>query len=229
MKPHRVRPRHPQLEDEGRTAHATNRAERPVALVDPNEEPSPIASSGEGSANDTMEATAAYSLIDAEGNVLEVDNLEKLRGAFEQLFADRCLSADQIVGLWESNDLARQQLTDAFGTGILEDTHRRQTTAAQHRKPAAHLVETKQKSPRPKRLKIASSSPTPEADLSLKINATWSDEKLLHCYQARLLALKLGRANALTFVDFRLSNGAIEDRLRATLPQLMGPIDEIYA
>jgi hypothetical protein len=97
-----------------------------------------------------------------------------------------------------------------------------------------HLTEPKRannprrKRLRSKQLKIVSSASTTEADLSLKIDPTWTEEKLLHHYQARLLTLRLGRATSKTFVDFRLANQAVEDRLRARLPQLMGAIDEVY-
>jgi hypothetical protein len=71
--------------------------------------------------------------------------------------------------------------------------------------------------------------PTSEANPSLKIRAAWSDEELLHHYQKRLLALRIGHAKAQSFIDFRLANRAIEDRLRVRLPSLMGAIDEVYA
>jgi hypothetical protein len=213
-------------------------AKVPETLAEPTEVSAPILRTGDGIPDVATEPASQHSLIDAEGNFIEVGDVQALRDTFERLFTDPCLSPGQIIGLWESNELARQHLAEAFGAASLEEARGRQLDAAEQRdqQPSMHLAAPKRannpsrKRLRSKQLKIVSSaSTTPEVDLSLKIDTAWSDEKLLHHYQTRLLTLRLGSAKAQTFVDFRLANHMVEDRLRARLPHLMGAIDEVYA
>ena len=203
----------------------------PEGLHEPDGAAASIPPSGGGSSDLGIEGTSSFSLIDAEGNFIEASELDDLRDAFERLFADPCLTADQIVGLWESNAVARRQLTDAFGADVLDDARHRQASAVGHRNPhaAACLPVSRRKPSRSKKLRLVSPASASETDLSLKIDTAWSDEKLLHHYQSRLLALRLNRAKTEAFVDFRLANKTVENRLRTRLPQLMGAIDEVYA
>jgi hypothetical protein len=225
---------YPPTETKNHTSDVVISADSVEQATEPGE--APASASAVGTAQIAVEGTSPYSLIDAEGSFIEVGDLEELRAALERLFVDPCLSADQITGLWESNELARQQLTEAFGAASLEEARCRHLDAVKQRskQSSIHLTEPKRannprrKRLRSKQLKIVSSASTTEADLSLKIDPTWTEEKLLHHYQARLLTLRLGRATSKTFVDFRLANQAVEDRLRARLPQLMGAIDEVY-
>jgi hypothetical protein len=179
------------------------------------------------------EAASPYVLVDADGNFIELTNPEALRVAFDDLFADRSLSPDQIIGLWESNDIALHQLIEAFGEAAVEISVARFSAAAD-------------KSNRPRSLQPASQlsrstigahpflapiHPNGVGDFGapeLKISPTWSDEKVLHHYQSHLLKMRLRRAPAAAFVNFRLANQPIEDRLRTRLPNLMGAIDEVY-
>lgn len=72
--------------------------------------------------------SAAYALIDAEGGIIDIDGLEALRTAFHRLFADPHLTAAQVLGLWESNDVARAEIERAFGAvALAEPDHRRQS------------------------------------------------------------------------------------------------------
>ncbi len=65
-------------------------------------------------------ASSPYTLVGADGAFIEVADLEALLVAFDDLFSDRSLGANQILGLWESNEIARQQLTEAFGESALD-------------------------------------------------------------------------------------------------------------
>jgi hypothetical protein len=176
---------------------------------------------------------SSYTLVDADGNFIELTSLEALRVAFDDLFSDRSLSEAQVLGLWESNELARQQLITAFGEQALE-------IAAAHCSAAADRCRRSRPTKQSSRNTIVSglfltqtdpkdASGSSAALLELKINPAWSDEKVLHHYQAHLLKMRLRRAQAAAFVDFRLANQFIEDGLRARLPHLMSAIDEVYA
>jgi len=56
-----------------------------------------------------------FTLIDADGVVIDIANSEALRCRFERLLLDRCLSADQVRGLWEWNKAARVTIETQFG------------------------------------------------------------------------------------------------------------------
>jgi hypothetical protein len=77
-------------------------AKVPETLAEPSEVSAPILRPGDGIPDVATEPASQHSLIDAEGNFIEVGDLEALREAFERLFNDPCLSAGQIIGLWES-------------------------------------------------------------------------------------------------------------------------------
>jgi hypothetical protein len=182
-----------------------------------------------GFAMDDAEAPS-YALVDADGNFIELTSLKALRVAFADLFSDRSLSPDQILGLWESNEIARQQLVETFGEAAVETSVARWSAAdAQSKRPrlsqpAGAIVSHRFLTPTHRIAVVGSSA----GSLELKINPAWSDEKVLHHYQAHLLKMRLQRADAAAFVDFRLSNQPIEERLRTRLPHLMNAIDEAY-
>jgi hypothetical protein len=70
----------------------------------------------------------------------------------------------------------------------------------------------------------------PEPQLVVQIDPEWTDRELLRAYQGQLETLRLGRrAKAATIARFRETNREAEARLRATLPDLIGPIDAFYA
>jgi hypothetical protein len=138
---------HPPTDLENHATDPVIPAGVPKVRATPREAPAPIPSSSNGSPDNATEKASSYSLIEAEGNVIEVYNLEELREAFERLFTDPYLSADQITGRWESNELARQQLTEAFGPAVLEEARHRHLGAMDHREvqPSRRLTTRKRK------------------------------------------------------------------------------------
>ena len=63
----------------------------------------------------------------------------------------------------------------------------------------------------------------------LAIDPSGSDEETLELYRARLQKMRRGSAKACDIAQFREVNRSIENRLREAVPQLMGPIDAVYA
>jgi hypothetical protein len=174
----------------------------------------------------------SFALIDAEGAFVEVTNIVALRDAFACLFADPYLSADQVLGLWESNETARAELEQAFGATALSEADSRRTAAERHGVSQASVrpkAAPRAGRSRSKRAKIAKRGSDIEAIRPLKIDPARSDETALRRYRTHLSALKRRRAMAATFVDFRRANHEIEERLRKSLPHLMTDIDAIFA
>jgi hypothetical protein len=72
--------------------------------------------------------------------------------------------------------------------------------------------------------------PAPEPQLVLQVDPQCSDRELLRAYQGMLERLRDGgRGKAATIAQFRQANRDAEARLRATLPELIKPIDAVYA
>jgi hypothetical protein len=196
----------------------------------PGEEPSKAPESASSLGHGDV---SSYTLVDADGNFIELTSLEALRVAFGDLFSDRSLSEAQALGLWESNEIARRQLMETFGEAAVEISVARlsavtdESNRPRSPQPASQLSNS---------TIVAHPSATPThpnevggfGTSELKINPAWSDEKVLHHYQAHLLKLRLQRADAAEFVDFRLSNQPTEDRLRTRLPHMMSDIDDVY-
>ncbi len=184
----------------------------------------------------TTPVTAAdetsFALIDAEGAFIEVTDIVALRDAFARLFADPYLSADQVLGLWESNETARDKLEQVFGAAALSEADSRRAAAERH--GASQASDRPKAAPRAghsrsKRAKTVDRGSDIEAIQPLMIDPARSDETALRHYRAHLIALKRRRAMAATFVDFRRANHEIEERLRERLPHLMTDIDAIFA
>jgi hypothetical protein len=60
-----------------------------------------------------------YTLVDADGAFIEVAGSEALRDRFAEICCDKHLSPDQVAGVWESNEPARQAIERLFGPGAL--------------------------------------------------------------------------------------------------------------
>jgi hypothetical protein len=176
-------------------------------------------------------AEADYALVDAEGRFIETESLSSLRDAFDRLFADPHISADQVLGLWESNEAARYELARAFGESALVEADHRRENAERQREQRLWARPRQTRSRFAARPRHANAAPTDEASKPNPppLDPTCSDDKLLQRYRSRLIALKRRRANAATFIAFREVNGEIEERLRQRLPAFAAEIDAIYA
>ena len=210
---------------------------RPNATIIEDVAVSPAASVAVDAEPDTVSGLAgpAYAVIDMDGKVVEADSLSALRLVFNRLFTETALSPDQVLGLWESNELARHELEQTFGSDVLFDAERRwQAADRANQHPAqSNTTGTAQAQSNDLRRRSRSSGvqrkgSAQRTDLSLHIDPTWSDEILFHHYRKRLLALKRRRSRAESFVDFRRANCRVEARLREQLPHLMTEVDAIY-
>jgi hypothetical protein len=179
-------------------------------------------------------ADRSYSLIDADGVVLEVRGPEALRAGFEQMLFDKHLSPAQVAGVWESNEPARQAIERLFGPQILAPAREHLGSIHEIRSPVREGQPRETKASPPT---AASGNGQPEdnqpaeADraLVLEINPTWGVQKIFHRYRAALSALcDSPTGGKPSVVGFREVNLAVEQRLRAKLPSRMTEIDAIY-
>lgn len=185
----------------------------------------PAEVSPEADGRQANETSAAYALIDAEGRVIDLGSLDELRQAFDRLFGDPCLAATQVLGLWESNEVARAEIERAFGAvALAEADHRRQSAEQENGEYSpprpAKAIRTRR---RPQHIGV-----NPCAGHRLEPDLSVSDDELFRRYRARLLRLKRGRAKAATFIDFRQANLEIEEQLRQRLTDRIAEIDALY-
>jgi hypothetical protein len=206
-----------------------------------------IENTGEVSADEPM-ASETYALIDAEGVFIEVESVKGLREAFDRLFADPHLSADEVLGLWDSNEAAREELERAFGANALVEADCRREEAEQERdervsvgpmssKPGTtSAVRSRRHKTEPIVSARSSRRHTAESEVSaadtgqqLTLDPSSSDDELFEQYHSSLVGLKRRRVKAETFIGFRDANREIEDRLREGLSQRIAEIDAVYA
>jgi hypothetical protein len=175
-------------------------------------------------------SSAAYALIDAEGSLIDLGSLAELREGFDRLFADPHISAAQVLGLWESNAVARHEIERAFGIAALAEADGRRQSAerettghgsARHIKTGRSIAAI--------RSRHRNTKPAPHARHQLRLDPSSSDDELFELYRSRLLRLKRRRAKAATFIDFREANRPTEERLREHLPHLIAEIDATFA
>lgn len=179
-----------------------------------------------------MEAT--YTLVDADGVLIEVTGPEALRANFEQLLFDKHLSADQITGVWELNEPARQTIERLFGLAVLDE-------AQEHLRSIQGMSKPPRDDHRPDEVKPlpldAAARVGPNQDqcsepgraLMLEINPTWGAQKIFQHYRAALNALSDNPALSRSAIArFREANTPVEQRLRAKLPARMREIDATY-
>jgi hypothetical protein len=193
-----------------------------------------------GANPDEAEPQESFSLADAEGEFIDITGADALRSAFEQLFFDPHLPPAQILGLWESNDDARGVITRVFGSAALDPAEARLRAASgqyeeEHSErraatgPSDKVGSATRPPSRTRRQKSPNRSVLPQPELLLHIDPSWPQERVFQHYRARLETLQKESAKATTFVDFRGVNRAIEEQLRASLPQLIKEVDAIYA
>ncbi|HXP04911.1 MAG TPA: hypothetical protein VN808_12375 [Stellaceae bacterium] len=149
------------------------------------------------------------------------------------MFFDKHLSPDQITGVWESNEPARQTIECLFGPEALTRAQEYLQSAGGVRNPPAGDPPDRT-FPSPN-IVSGTQSPTqdhpsePDRALVLEINPTWGVQKLFQHYRAALAALSDNPARDQPAVArFRQANIDVEERLRAKLPGCMGQIGAIY-
>jgi hypothetical protein len=175
----------------------------------------------------------SYTLVDADGVVLEVVGAEALRIGFDRMVFNKHLSPDQIVGVWESNEVARSTIERLFGPEALavSEEHLKSLQSATDPPrddcpgPAApsHNAAASNKGRRQDR------PLEPDRVLALEINPTWGLQKIFQHYRAALNVLcDSPNRNQPTIARFREANTAVEQRLRSKLPGCMRQIEAIY-
>jgi hypothetical protein len=176
----------------------------------------------------------AFALVDTDGGFIDIDSLESLREAFERLFADPYLSAGQVLGLWESNQVARDELEKAYGDTALVEADRRRQIAERER--GQHGLEQHLRSEqainarrRSRRGRADPNVVVPNGGQHQTFDPLWCDNELLRHYRAHLAALRRRRAKAASFVEFREAHSWVEMRLREQLPDRLADIDALYA
>jgi hypothetical protein len=174
-----------------------------------------------------------YTLVDADGGFIEVTGPDALRAGFERLFLDKHLSPDQIAGVWESNELARQMIERLFGPAALTQAqeHLRSIESMRNLPNDAQLEPTAPSSTDPARNEDSRPDhpSEPNQALVLEINPIWGIQKIFQRYRAALSVLDDDSAHGKPAIArFREANIDVEQRLRAKLSSRMGPIDAIY-
>jgi len=220
--------------------HSSPRPQRPAAPVGagrPDDRPTaasapPPSGEGEGlSSAGPSSGEEAHILIDADGVLIEVVGRDALRAGFSEIFFDKHLSPDQIAGVWESNEAARQKIEEHFGPKALAEVQERLGSLQGKRPPSDGQLEP----PTPAHNGAASNEDpaqdrhsAPDRALMLEINPTWGVQKIFQHYRAALNALSDDPARKPTIGGFREANIAVEQRLRAKLSSRIGEIDAVY-
>jgi len=218
--------------------YASPRPQRPAAPVGAGRPDGAVSTpppSGEGEGLSSAEPSSGeetYTLIDADGVLIEVVGRDALRAGFAEIFFDKHLSPDQIAGVWESNEAARQTIEELFGPGTLAEAQERLGSVQGRRPPGDRPPGP----PTPSHNGAASSEgpgqdrpAVPDPALVLEINPTWGVQKIFQRYRAALNALSDNPARDKPIIArFRAANIGVEERLRAKLSGRMGQIDAIY-
>jgi hypothetical protein len=234
-------PHHDGAPAAGARHYTSPRPRRPVGSHDadlPGDRPTAVSAPSGGDGDDRsvaepVPAAETYTLIDADGVVIEVVGPAALRAGFERLFFDKHLSPDQVAGVWESNEAARQAIERLFGPEALAKARKylrsvegmRNTLGGDQPELVAPSCEANAC-----RGASASAPPSePDQTLALEINPTWGVQKIFQHYRAALTALTNDpTCSKPTIARFREANSAVEERLRAKLLGRMEPIDAIY-
>ena len=196
--------------------------------------PAPRAAVSIAANPDSSELPESFTLADADGGFVEIAGADALRPAFERLFFDPHLPPAQILGLWESNEDARGEITRVYGSAALDSVEALlRVASSQYEEGRAERRSATGRSGRPRsrarRSRLQNGAALPQTELVLQIDPSWPQERVFQHYRARLETLQKGAANATTFVDFREANRTVEAQLRASLPQRIEELDAIYA
>jgi hypothetical protein len=174
----------------------------------------------------------SFTLAGADGGFIDVVGAEALRSEFERLFFDPTLSLDQILGMWESNEQAREAIEQLFGPEALAsaverarsaESERKQRLASERRdQPVDAAPERTASIPHGKEI----ASQVPDPTLAVSIKPTWSDQRVFRYYRASLAGLQTSDPAEIAL--FRTANAAVEAWLRRKLPHWMEEIDFLY-
>lgn len=85
-------------------------------------------------------AEEIFTLVNADGAFIDIIGKLALHARFEEVFFDPHLSAGQIVGLWESNELARGAIAGLLGADALASATERFETAQTARNRECQVV-----------------------------------------------------------------------------------------
>jgi hypothetical protein len=138
-----------------------------------------------------------------------------------------------MIGVWESNEPARQAIEREFGLDALRDVEARldrvclarkgpngvRSQASAHEKDGDRRITDS----------CARSSSEPCCDLQFAVDPTWGVQRLFHRYQTALTAFATKSLTSdVGALRFRRANAAVEARLRIALPDRMKELDAIY-
>jgi hypothetical protein len=187
------------------------------------------ASQGEPlSAGASAPAPEVFTLVDADGQFIDVAGAESLRTEFERIMSAEHLSPQQLVGVWESNAPARKIIETRLGPEALR--------LAQEHLPSLGPPEDQRvdAAAPPQDTLPVGAGPKPEATsadqaLALQIDPTWGIQKIFQHYRAALNALDGGPTGGRSKIaTFRQVNLDVERRLRDRLSDRMRQIDAVY-
>ena len=178
----------------------------------------------------TSAMEAAYTLANAAGGFVEVDDLDALRDAFERLLLDPHLSPAEVTGLWESNEDAREAIETAFGADALQTVGARvKTSRAYQKRHRGKQIVTGSVSTKPRGRPKTAPPPPIVGQPRLSLDPGCSAEEAFKRYHQRLIELQNdGAGKASQIVAFREANRETEQWVRESLPELMPRIDSIY-
>jgi hypothetical protein len=173
----------------------------------------------------------AHALIDADGAVIEVVGAEALRTGFEQMVVDKHLSPDQALGVWETNEPARQAIERLFGKAALcpAQDHLNSLRKTGRPKDTVQVATAAEQPDQAVGGPSAGPSSEPGSLLHLTINPTWGIQKIFCQYRAALTALcdKPARSTD-EIAQFRRANINLEERIRAKLPSQVKLLEAVY-
>ena len=181
--------------------------------------------------SDIAPADQTFALVDADGAVAEIVGAEALRVAFERVILDRHLSPNQTMGVWESNEPARNAIVNIFGAEALgpaeELLSSLQVNIADVVGDSTPLGTTDRGSTRS--ISPAQRAVVEDDPAQLEIDPGWGTQKIYQHYRASLSALQGKRGSKSAIAQFRQANLAVEQRLRAKLPGRINELDMIFA
>ena len=148
------------------------------------------------------------------------------------MFFDKHLSPDQVIGVWESNEPARQAIERLLGKKALSPAGNiwslSRNTDAQMSPAYPRVTIQQPDQPVDRSIPEHGSSSEPTSPLLLKIDPTWGIQKVFHHYRAALTALCDQPRGKDEIAEFRQANIDLEQRLRAKLPSRMKSLEAIY-
>ena len=181
----------------------------------------------------TIHGNEAFALVDADGVVIEVFGGDALRTRFEQMVFDKHLSPDQVLGVWESNEPARQAIERLFGKATLRSAKDHLKSLRKDRRSVGVTqLETAGLQPGPA-VSGANAANTPslasDPCLRLNIDPTWGIQRVFNHYRATLNTLCDQPTRSIDEITrFREANITLEQQFRAKLTNRVEMLEAIY-